>query len=79
VRATVFHSIGDTCLDDVPEPPIEQATGVIVRTSTSAIWGNDVRTEHGDTVAVFGCGPVRLCWPSADGSGKRARRPSMPL
>jgi threonine dehydrogenase-like Zn-dependent dehydrogenase len=47
MKAIVFHGIGDTRLEDVPEPTLEQPTDAIARLTTSAICGTDLHFIRG--------------------------------
>jgi threonine dehydrogenase-like Zn-dependent dehydrogenase len=47
MKAVVFHGVGDICLDNVPEPTIEQPTDAIVRLTASAICGTDLHMVRG--------------------------------
>lgn len=47
IKAVVFHGIGDICLDDVPEPQVEEPTDAVVRLTASAICGTDLHMIRG--------------------------------
>jgi len=47
MKAVVFHDVGDICLEDVPEPPIEQPVDAVVRITASAICGTDLHMIRG--------------------------------
>ena len=41
MKALVFHDVGDTRLDDVEAPTIQEPTDAIIRLTSSAICGTD--------------------------------------
>lgn len=47
MKAVVFHGIGDSRLDDVAEPKIEQPTDALVRLTDSTIYGKMAQSEPG--------------------------------
>ena len=47
MKAVIFHGVGKICLDDVPDPKIEQPTDAIVRLTASAICGTDLHFIRG--------------------------------
>jgi threonine dehydrogenase-like Zn-dependent dehydrogenase len=57
MKAVVFHGAGDTRLDDVAAPQIKEPTDAIVRLTSSAICGTDLRFIRG---TVSGMKPGRI-------------------
>ena len=47
MRGVVLHGAGDVAVDDVPDPELPGADGVIVRIERSAICGSDLHLYHG--------------------------------
>src|SRR3954465_7280418 len=47
MKAVVFHDIGDTRLDEVRDPRIEQPTDAVVKITASAICGTDLHMIRG--------------------------------
>src|SRR3978361_1554707 len=47
MKAVVFHSIGYSRVEDVPEPTIEDQQDAIVRLTASAICGTDLHFVRG--------------------------------
>ena len=47
MKAVVFHDVGDIRLDDVEDPKIQEPTDAIIRLTSSAICGTDLRMVRG--------------------------------
>jgi threonine dehydrogenase-like Zn-dependent dehydrogenase len=47
MKAVVFHAVGDICVDEVPEPEIQDPTDAIVRLTSSAVCGTDLHFVRG--------------------------------
>lgn len=70
MKALCWHGVGDVRVDSVPYSKIEHSRDAIIKIIASGICGSDLHLvngfmaaencgiEPGDTVAVWGCGPV---------------------
>ena len=47
MKAVVWHRVGNICLDEVPDPKVEQPTDAVVRLTASAICGTDLHFVRG--------------------------------
>src|SRR5262245_29658566 len=66
MKAVVFHGVGDSRLDNVPEPRIQQPTDAIVRPSQVLRWAVNVLAKAG-TLAIIGVYPATACFfPAGD-------------
>lgn len=52
MRAAVFHRIGDSSVDIVPDPKIEAADDVIVKVTTTCICESDLAQVFNQATAV---------------------------
>src|ERR687883_675386 len=63
MKAVVFHDIGDIRVDDVPDPTLREPNDAIVLSDifpTAWFGARLAEVDDGDTVAVFGAGPVGI-------------------
>jgi S-(hydroxymethyl)glutathione dehydrogenase/alcohol dehydrogenase len=47
MKALVYHGPNNVQLDDKPRPTIKEAEDVILRVTTSALYGSDLHLYHG--------------------------------
>ena len=69
MKTVCWYGNRDVRVESVPDPVIHEPTDAIIRVAASGICGSDLHLcdiEPGDTVAVWGCGPVgQFCIQSA--------------
>jgi S-(hydroxymethyl)glutathione dehydrogenase/alcohol dehydrogenase len=47
MKAAVFHKAGEITYDTMPDPGIELATEIILKVTSTAIWGSDLHISRG--------------------------------